>query len=807
MLRFKLLAFVGGTASVHMLPVIPHWAWSASALTACCLLMAGLLRCRSAHKKWPRKLADLLACFALGAFLAMLRIDLRLQDSLSLDNENQALALRFLVTGLATSDDRGQRFEARVLDRTTGIPEVVMLSWYASPRSVAEIIPGQVWRGRVVLKRPHGSLNPHGFDYEAYLFERGIRATGSLRGKPELLSDRPYAGFGVAVQRIRHHARAVLRPVLRDKRYGPVLIALAMGDQASVDKGDWAIFNRTGITHLVSISGLHVTMLAALAGLSLLGIWKRSSWRGSHLPERQPAQIAGAAAALVVAWLYCLLAGWGVPAQRTFFMLAIVGGAALLRLPMSGSRVLVLAAVGVTTLDPWAPLAPGFWLSFGAVGVLVLCGSGRWRNDGRQVSEGWRAWLGRRLDTLREGGRAQAALTIGLLPLLAVLFQQISLVSPLANAFAIPLVSLIVTPLALGALLCCAIPGLQPIGGLLAGLAHSVFALMMKALVFLAEAPFSSYALAAVPWPLLLMALVGAIWAMQPRGVPGRHMALLLLLPMLVFRPARPAEGAWRLTALDVGQGAAILLETAEGALLYDTGPKFSSDTDAGARVVWPYLRARGIRNLNDVIVSHADLDHAGGLVSILAEVPASRVRASYDLPDNLSRHAVVPTFAFSRCQAGQQWKLGGVHLEFLHPQAGQIAMKPKDRNAASCVLRVSGSHHSALLTGDIGSDQEKLLAKTEALAADVVMAAHHGSRFSSGKEFARAVGASHVIAQAGYLNRYRHPHPEVIRRWERTGSVFHRTDRHGALTVVSDKSGLRVERAREVHRRYWHTP
>ncbi|RZS80710.1 DNA internalization-related competence protein ComEC/Rec2 [Pigmentiphaga kullae] len=797
MLRFALVAFVLGTAGVHGLPAVPS-AWvsvlGGMVVSGACGVWGRLLQRRRQSGR-AAVLFAVAACAA-GAGLALTRIDLRLQDGLSPARENVPLELDYLVASLSTATATGQRFEATVPDPPAGVPGQVQLSWRGP---AAQVVPGERWRGTVALKRPHGNLNPHGFDYEAYLFERGIRATGSVRGRPARLADDPRVSFDVAVQRVRHVCRAALRQALEGKRYGAVLAALAMGDQAGVDQHDWETFNRTGITHLVSISGLHVTMLAALAGWAVLQAWKRCSWGGIRLSERHPAQVAAAGAALAVAWLYCLLAGWGVPARRTFFMLAVVAGAAAWRVPVSGSRVLALAAALVCALDPWAPLAAGFWLSFGAVALLILCGGGRWRQ--RDESAPVPVWSARMAASVREGARAQAALTVGLLPALALLFQQVSLVSPLANAAAIPVVSLVVTPLALAALALCLIPGLAQVGAVAAAIAHAVFEGLMVPLQWLAETRLAAVSLAAPPWPLFALALAGVVWALQPRGLPGRWLGLVLLVPMLAYRPMRPAPGEWRLALLDVGQGTAIVVETARATLLYDTGPPYGEKADAGERVVWPYLRARGIRRLEHVVVSHADADHAGGLRSVLAALPVERVHASYDLaPGDIG------PAAFSRCAAGQRWTVDGVAFEFLHPHSPQGEVPPRQRNAHSCVLRVRGAHHAALLTGDIGAAEEAGLAAVEDLAADVVAVPHHGSRGSSSPALVDAARASHAVAQAGYLNRYRHPHPDAEQRWRRAGAMFHRTDRHGALVFTSRAAGLRVERERETRRRYWHT-
>ncbi|KAG0772926.1 hypothetical protein G6F22_015321 [Rhizopus arrhizus] len=243
----------------------------------------------------------------------------------------------------------------------------------------------------LVLRRPHGVLNPAGPDAEARMFARGLRAVGTVRGQPRLLDDAPWASPGIAIERARHLVREGLRKALGEHRYAPVLIALAIGDQAGVARDDWRIFNRSGITHLVSISGMHVTSIAGIAGVLVAALWRRARWRGVGLAEFAPSRVVGGAAAAVVALRYCLLAGWGVPARRTFFMLSVVLAAAMSRLPLTVGRVLACAAAGVVALDPWAPLSVGFWLSFGAVAILLRIADAPF-----DVEAGWRQrWMAR----------------------------------------------------------------------------------------------------------------------------------------------------------------------------------------------------------------------------------------------------------------------------------------------------------------------------------------------------------------------------------------------------------------------------
>jgi len=829
--RASAAAFVAGTAWVQTLAALPSGALMAA--WAALLLLVGLLGAVFARwRGWRVALAWSLPLLALwlGVASASWRAQWRLADALPHEEEKQVTRVDMQISGLPQGDGNGLRFEARVLrampDR---VPQRIEVTWYPpgrySPYSVRQadpgqtlpdVRPGQIWRAALVMRRPHGVVNPHGFDYEAWMFQRGVRALGAVRGKPELLDDQPWSSFGIALERTRHVLRERLRAALGERRYGPVLIALALGDQAGVDAGDWQVFNLTGITHLVSISGMHVTMVAAMLGLAVLYGWRRISWRGTALAERLPAQIAGALAAMLCAGGYCLIAGWGVPARRTFFMLSVAALTVIVRLPCSPSRVLAAAACLVVALDPWATMSVGFWLSFGAVAALMVAGSALAHTQGvdrtqpatrRCVQCLRKAW-----HALTLAARMQFAITLALIPPLAFLFQQVSLSTPFANAIAIPVVSFIVTPLALLAALFAALPGGGWFAVQAAVMGHAVFDWMMVPIVWLAETPWSMLHVAAAPWFCLVLALAGTTMALLPKGWPIRSVGWLLLLPALSWRAPPLAPGEWRWTALDVGQGMAAVVETANAVLLYDTGLRYGPTSDAGARTIVPFLRGQGIRRMDVLVVSHADLDHVGGAYSVLQALPTGRSYASFSLDAWLAREARLlgatagraparPTDML-RCHAGVAWEWDGVTFEFLHPPAGQTG---RGGNADSCVLRVRGLHHTALLTGDIGVAQERMLASAHDLRSDIVVMPHHGSRSSSSEALVHATQARHAVAQMGHGNRYGHPAPEVVKRWERAGTWVWRSDQDGAVTAVSDKRGLTVSARRETHGRYWH--
>ncbi|WP_454695174.1 DNA internalization-related competence protein ComEC/Rec2 [Achromobacter aegrifaciens] len=802
------MAFVAGAGLVQLWPRLPG-AGATWLLAGACLLAP------AAGRRLRHRAARLFAALALGLCAGLLNASLqaqsRLDGALSDAHQDAVSRLVLRIAALPDGDGRGQRFLADVDEPAPpGIPSRIQVSWQAPPgpqAALPELKPGQVWRMALVLRRPHGLLNPAGPDAEGRMFAQGIRAVGTVRGQPRLLADQPWATPGIAIERARHRVRDGLRAALGEHRYAPVLIALAIGDQAGVAREDWRLFNRSGITHLVSISGMHVTSIAGIAGLLVAALWRRGRWRGAGLAEHVPARVAGGAAAALVALLYCLLAGWGVPARRTFFMLSVVLVAAVSRLPLSAGRVLACAAAVVVALDPWAPVSAGFWLSFGAVAVLL-----RIADAPVDREAGWRR---RCVARLAQAGRLQLMVTVGLTPLLAFLVHQVSLGSPLANAVAIPVVTFVVTPLALLCAALSVLPDAQALAAFAGKWGLLAFDLIMAPVSWVGNAAWASVPVAAAPWPWLLLAVAGMAWALQVRGWPGRHLGWICMLPLLFWRPERPEPGHWRMSAMDVGQGSAILVETASQTLLFDAGPRHYGGSDAGERVVAPFLLARGIRQLDVLVLSHADLDHVGGLRAVLAAVPALRGFASFDVAAFLRRDirlwpdagSIAPPLPgdLGRCLRGQGWEADGVTFTFLNP-ADTGGKSGQGRNADSCVLLVQGKSHSLLLTGDVGVAQENALAQA-LTRVDVVMAPHHGSSSSSGRDLVAASAAGHAIAQAGHLNRFRHPARAVELRWTRAGATFWRSDRDGAVMASSGPEGLEVWAERERGRRYWHGP
>ena len=781
-------------------------------------LLAGRVSgCSSRWTAWWQLGLAMLAAAALAAAMAGMRAQWRLAERLAPELEGLDLIVTGVVAGLPQRGASGLRFQFEVerarwsAHDDSGrppprLPPVLALGWYqnyADEVALAdpgvELRAGQRWRLPLRLKRPHGTLNPGGFDVELLWFEQGLGATGYVRvlrgnrtGPGEVGAEMLAEAVAHPVERLREAVRSAIWRQVADPRSAGVLAALAVGDQAAIEREDWDLFRRTGIAHLVSISGVHITMFAWAAAALAGRLWRRST----HLMLWLPAPTAGRWVGLALATSYAMLAGWGVPAQRTLIMLGVTG---LLR--SQGQRwpwllVLLAAAVTVTLLDPWALLQAGFWLSFAAVGLLLLSEPVSGRAVAVQLPvQG--AWLKRlRAKTtghLRDHLRGQVVATLGLAPLSLVFFQQLSVVGFAANLVAIPLVTLLITPLALFGVL---LPGAWQ-------LAAALVQALVWGLSWLASFPWAVYSAASAPAWALACGLVGALLAVLQVPLALRWLALPLALPLLWPVVARPPQGQFELLAADIGQGNALLVRTRSHLLVYDAGPQYTVDVDAGQRVLLPMLRARGERRIDLLVLSHRDIDHVGGAASLLAGIPISALSSSLETGHSLLNQAAQLGVAQQRCDAGQHWSWDGVRFEVLHPTPAEhrTATKP---NALSCVLRVIDAQgRSALLAGDIEAPQEAALVLRQgaALSSTVLLVPHHGSRTSSSSEFIDTVHPGTAVVQSGYRNRYGHPAPDVLVRYSVRGIEVVRSDRCGAW-LWRDGVG---HCTRDLRRRYWH--
>ena len=759
------LAFAVGAALLQLQATLPAPGWS---IVVPVLALVAL--------RW--RMAWVPAALAAGFFWAAACGHGRMNDWLAPELEGRDLAVVGVVSSLPSIMERGARFELEVegAEGDARLPRKILLSWYgAAPEEegaappAAMIHAGERWALTVRLRRPHGLVNPHGFDYEAWLLERGIGATGYVRMRPEPrrmgTRNSPLDG----IERLRDAVRDRFNAVLGATPSAGILAALAVGDQRAISREEWQLFNRTGVTHLMSISGLHVTLVSGLVAWLVATLWRRVPALALRLPARK----AAALAAIVGALGYTLIAGYGVPAQRTFWMVSVVAVALWSGRISSPWRTLALALAAIVLMDPWAPLSPGLWLSFGAV-LLIFYSAAGWSEPGSRL---WQ-W-----------GRIQWAITVGLAPAALLLFGQLSVAGPLANAVAIPLVSVVITPLAL-------IAALVPVDALLE-LCALLVQWLLEFLEWCAALPGALWQQHVPPAWAVATALAGAAWLLAPRGIPWRAAGLALMAPAFVVAPAAPAAGEAWITTFDVGQGLGVLVRTARHALLYDAGPTYGTESDSGSRVVVPALRGEGLARLDTVVLSHEDNDHIGGALSVLESFEVGELVSSLGAAHPLNTLAPQAR----RCLADDLWQWDGVRFELLHPTPETPGGR---RNNLSCVLRVSAGEGSVLITGDIERAAEaQMLAGGRAPRSDVLLVPHHGSRTSSTADFIAAVQPAWAVVPVGYRSRFGHPNPEVLERYRAAGAQLVRTDRDGAVSIGLGKK-LWLETERHRHQRYW---
>lgn len=736
---------------------------------------------RSPRSMWAAVL--LMAALALSAWgFTGVRAVVHDRDRLDPAWEGRDVAVQARVLGLPVHSATSVRLVLALESTPAGVrlPSQVQVHWYAhGTQAWPEVRSGERWALTLRLRQVHGASNPHGFDRELWLWQHGVGAVGYVRSGPsDPMPVRLSPASAWSVDAARQAVVLAIEQRLGDTPAAGVIRALVVGEQAAIEREDAAVFRTTGVAHLMSISGLHVTMFAWLAMRVLQRVWRRWAgvWPSVLLAWPTPTVAAWGGVALATA--YAVFSGWAVPAQRTVLMLAVVvalrWGARRWPWPV----VWASAMLAVVCWDPWALLQAGFWLSFVAVAILI--GSDAPSTQAQRPSR-WRerfwAWW-------RQLLREQSLITVALVPMTLVWFGQVSWVSFLANLLAIPWVTLLVTPLAMLGVL---VPPLWDVAGAAVGA-------MVAVLGAMAQWPWAASTWAAPPAPLAVLSVLGGAVAVMPWPWVVRGVGLLAVAPVLWFSPARPAVGEFEVVALDVGQGSAVVVRTAGHTLLYDTGPRYGPEADAGQWVVLPYVWAMGER-LDVVIVSHADSDHAGGAASVAQAFPQARWLSSYD------------ERAERRCVAGHHWQWDGVRFELAHPSPEDYGPDGRGRmstNAMSCVLLVGDERRRVWLGGDIDAERETRWAlKNPQVRADVMLAPHHGSASSSSPVLLNTLQPRWVLVQAGYRNRFGHPAAVVTSRYDERGIDWVTSPQCGAATWRSAQPD-RLNCHRWSRPRYW---
>jgi competence protein ComEC len=705
--------------------------------------------------------------FLLGMAWAAIYGQYRLTDRLADPLEGEDVMVQGYVANFPRSLDNRVGFDFVVSPSIEGVPSTIRLNWYTPPIAIKA---GQAWQMPVRLKKPHGRINPGGFDYEAWLFANHIGATGYVRSKPQ--SQQIKGGFSAHryLVKVRQLISDHLDAALPGSQQLGIIKALSIGSQELISQQQWQVFRITGVVHLMVISGSHISLVAGLVFL-----WVRRAWAGSGVLTVSPQTVA-AYAAWLAGLFYAAVAGFSLPVQRAVLMLTVWLWAIVRQRHTASMQVLLLALLVVVLFDPLALLAAGFWLSFAAVALLLFMSGNRL---GKQ-----RYWY--------QIGKLHLAMAIGLGPLLIVFFQQMSLVAPLANYLAVPLVGVLITPLSLLAALVAFIsPGFA---ALLLWPVEYLLKMLWWLLLQMADWPLASLSSLHAPWYNVLFAGLGVLLLLLPKGFQGRYLSVFFILPVFFNTVKTPAAGEVWFSLLDVGQGLAAVVQTQQHTLVFDTGVKYAEQADMGESVILPYLHYQGISHIDTLVISHGDIDHSGGAESLLSDMPVTKLYSS------VAAWAERP--AGSYCRAGQSWQWDGVDFSMLSPDLDGF----HSENDNSCVLRISNKRHSFLLTGDIQQAAEKHLVAqyADGLISEVLVAPHHGSKTSSSPAFLEQVKPKTVLIPAGYRNRFGFPHQSVIQRYQRMQANIYSSANDGAISFKTDGADMRLALMRQQQRKYW---
>ena len=708
---------------------------------------------------WP------ILCLCLGLIWASLFGIDRLSDRLPTQLIQKELKVEGYINSLPHRHPHHHSFDFVVQTPDRYFPHKLRLNWYNAP----PIEAGQSWQLTVKLKPPHGTLNPAGFDYETWLFANGFDATGYVSASKAV--EQPLSiSLQQWISRWRQDLAKRIDFALPEGQQTAIIKALTLGSQNGISQAQWQLYQQTGLIHLIVISGSHISLIAGLVFVLFRQAWNRAGFMG--IPAYLPAAI--------VSWLagfsYGALAGFSIPTLRAVVMFTILMLAMIWQRHTSAWQVFKTSVTAVLLIDPPAVLQTGFWLSFLAIALLIHISHGRLGK-----SSNW-----------RQTTFDHFASSFGLTPLLLLYFQQVSLIAPLANAIAIPLLGLFIVPVALAALiLLYLLPGLA---SYLLAFCDSLLVYLETVLQWMLQIP---HAYLNLPQPSLYAALAagfGVLLITSPKGFPGRYLAVFCFAPALFLEFSRPAFAEIKMNVLDVGQGLAIIIATQNHTLVYDTGSHMPDGLDMGNAVVLPYLYQQGVNKLDYLIISHGDNDHSGGAESIMQHLKVSDILSSD------------PRWAESEqgryCQTGQHWQWDGVDFTILSPPP--TAFEKENNN--SCVLQIQTQGQSLLLTGDIEQETENWLGEHfgNLLRSQILLSPHHGSKTSSSKAFISWVQPELTIISSGYLNRFHFPHPSVVAIYQEFSGSYLNTATSGAIELKTRQDGFSFTTQREQRKNYW---
>jgi len=737
-----------------------------------------------------KKIIILLFWYSAGFIWATVIAYYSLSNKIPTELEGKDIVVTGVISTIPEKIGRRTRFEL-VLDsviyknKSYISPRKIRLNWYGKSPILK---PDDKWQLVVRLKKPFGYQNSGGFDYEAWMFQNKIDAKGYVRkSKLNILlqENKSWLSFTRARYELKQKIHKINHSVYRS-----IILALLIGDKSEIKDKQWQVFRKTGTSHLIAISGLHIGLIAGLVFFMSRWLWGFYSNGVEIIPSPKVAALC----AIVAAVIYSALAGFSLPTQRALIMLCVIMVSILFDIRAQSWKTLSIALLLVLVLSPFSVMNPGFWLSFCAVGIILYFSKMKNISELKFVS------------TLYSWSLIQIVIAVGLIPFVLLFFGETSIISPIANFIIVPVFSFIVVPITFIA--GCILFVSPTVSGLLFSVVVFVLDKTWIFLEYLATLNFSTVRIDFLSNIAFVLACVGVTLIFLPKKFPAKYLTPIFFLPLLFFKPESPEFGTAKMTLLDVGQGLAVVIQTEHHVLVFDTGPRFSNSFNTGKTVVVPFLKSKGISQVNYLIISHGDNDHIGGVKSVVDLINVNSILTS--VPTKVvamikSSNQKVPV---ELCNSDLQWHWDGVEFRFIHPSP-QTTLKDND---ASCVLQISSGQNTILLTGDIEAKAEQEIVDDSELnsglnlLSTILVAPHHGSKTSSTQLFLDKVRPKYVLYAVGYRNRYRFPADVVSKRYKNLGAIEYSTSNNGAIVfILSAKEIKKPELYRESHRRFWH--
>jgi competence protein ComEC len=635
----------------------------------------------------------------------------------------------------------------------------ILVSWYNNETILKA---GQSWVLEVKPKPIHGFKNPGSFDYAKWLFRQGYDATATVK-EGELLEEKSLR-FINHINRARSNIADLISENISNLRVEGLVRALTIGDRSLIDFEDSQMFQQTGTAHIIAISGLHIGLVA------LLGIFIGRLFFAIFPSERINRFKFEAVFAILLALIYTMLAGVSIPTLRALIMVCVFSISPIIKRNISRWNTLSIALILVLLFDPFSVLDVGFWFSFTAVAILIYVFTGRMPHRSKLMSF----------------TKAQLLILIGLIPLMLIIFNQINLLTPIINLIILPLVSLLLIPTIMFSLLIT--PVSSELGEFAFSLTEFISEIFLGILEIFKDFDYLVVSATNNGFFVIIGALVFSILLISSSVLRWRWFGLFLLLPVFIKPENSIEDNEFTVNVLDVGQGLSIVVRTKDKVLLYDTGAKYESGFSMANAVVIPFMNFSRVNKIDKIILSHLDNDHAGGVEDILKVFPKAET-LSVD-----GNHKL--------CQSGGNWKWNNIIFTILSP----FEINPYFGNNSSCVIHIQSEYGSVLLTADIEEPVEYRLTHhlETAIASDVLIVPHHGSRTSSGLEFIQAVNPKFAINSSGFMNQFNHPHPQIKQIYLEKSIEFYDTQEKGMIEIKFLSEGTSIESYRDKKRNIW---